>query len=87
MKKDNIPCLDEQLEALSSMQDKDIDLSDIPEIKDFAGFQRGKFFRPLKTPVTIRLDSDVLEWFRNHHPKYQSAINSALREHIHRQHS
>jgi uncharacterized protein (DUF4415 family) len=50
---------------------------DIPEIRNFAGFERGKFFRPMKTPVTLRLDADVLEWFRRKHPKYQTAINSA----------
>jgi uncharacterized protein (DUF4415 family) len=65
--------------------DKDIDFSDIPEIRDFAGFERGKFFRPVKKPVTLRLDADVLEWFRSRHPKYQTAINSALRQYIHSQ--
>lgn len=83
MKKNSIPKLEEQLEALEAMKDEDIDLSDIPEIRDFAGFERGKFFRPIKKPVTLRLDADVLEWFKHRHPKYQSAINSALREYIH----
>ena len=82
MKKHDIPSLEEQVEALKTMKDEDIDFSDIPEIRDFAGFERGKFFRPLKSPVTLRLDADVLEWFRRRHPKYQSAINSALREFI-----
>ena len=85
MKKNDIPNLEEQLEALKTMKDEDIDLSDIPEIRDFAGFERGKFFRPLKSPVTLRLDADVLEWFKRKHPKYQTAINSALREYIHAQ--
>ena len=82
MRKNDIPKLKEQLEALADMKDEDIDFSDIPEIRDFAGFERGKFFRPLKNPVTLRLDADVLEWFKRRHPKYQTAINSALREHI-----
>jgi uncharacterized protein (DUF4415 family) len=85
MKKDDIPHLEEQLSALRSMKDEDIDFSDIPEITDFSGFERGKFFRPIKKPVTLRLDADVLEWFKHHHPKYQSAINSALRQYIHAQ--
>ncbi|MDR2668803.1 MAG: BrnA antitoxin family protein [Desulfovibrio sp.] len=32
--------------------------------------------------MTLRLDADVLEWFKYHHPKYQSAINAALREYV-----
>ena len=85
MKKNDIPRVEEQLEALATMKDEDIDFSDIPEIRDFAGFERGKFFRPIKKPVTLRLDADVLEWFKRKHPKYQSAINTALRQYIHTQ--
>ena len=44
---------------------------------------RGRLYRPIKKPVTLRLDADVLEWFKQHHPKYQSAINVALRQYIH----
>ena len=83
MKKNDIPELEEQLEALAAMKDEDIDFSDIPEIRDFAGFERGKFFRPVKKPVTLRLDADVLEWFKLRYPKYQTAINTALRRYIH----
>ena len=86
MKKNDIPNLEEQLEALAAMKDEDIDFSDIPEIRDFAGFERGRFFRPIKRPVTLRLDADVLEWFKRRHPKYQTAINTALRQYIHAQH-
>ena len=77
--------LEEQLEALAVMKDEDIDFSDIPEIRDFAGFRRGRFFRPIKKPVTLRLDADVLEWFKRRHPRYQTAINTALRQYIHTQ--
>ena len=85
MKKGDIPKLKEQLEALAIMQDDDIDFSDIPEIRDFAGFERGKFFRPIKKPVTLRLDADVLEWFKRRNTKYQTAINTALRQYINMQ--
>ncbi|MDR0842808.1 MAG: BrnA antitoxin family protein [Acidobacteriota bacterium] len=82
MKKAEIPNLKEQLAALDAMKDEDIDFSDIPEILDWTGSVRGKFYRPVKQPVTLRLDADVLAWFKNRHPKYQSAINSALRQYI-----
>lgn len=77
-----IPAIQEQLDALDSMKDKDINYADIPEILDWAGAERGKFYRPIKKPVTLRLDADVLEWFKHHHPKYQTAINAALREYV-----
>ena len=85
MNKNKNPPVEEQLEALDVMKDEDINFSDIPEIRDFTGFERGKFYRPIKKPVTLRLDADVLEWFKHHHPKYQSAINAALRQYIHEQ--
>ena len=34
---------------------------------------------PRKEPVHIRLDTDVLQWFRAHGPGYQTRINAVLR--------
>jgi uncharacterized protein (DUF4415 family) len=81
-----IPSLEEQVANMQQKEDKDIDFSDIPEILDWTGAVRGKFYRPVKKHVTLRLDADVLEWFKRKHPKYQSAINTALRRYIHTQH-
>jgi len=86
MSEKTIPLLEEQLAALAAMKDEDIDFSDIPEILDWTGAVRGKFFRPIKKHVTLRLDADVLEWFKRKHPKYQTAINTALRQYIYTQH-
>ena len=82
MKKDEIPNLEEQLAHLASVKDEDIDFSDIPEILDWSKAVRGKFYRPVKEQVCIRLDADVLAWFRNKEEKYQTAINSVLREYM-----
>lgn len=38
-----------------------------------------EFYKPIKKPVTLRLDADVLAWFRRDGRKYQTRINSALR--------
>ena len=38
-----------------------------------------EYYKPLKKPVTLRLDADVLAWFKKQGPKYQSRINRALR--------
>lgn len=53
---------------------------------DFKGAKRGAIVQPQpgKTRITIRLDDDVLEWFRNRSDasgggSYQAMINGALR--------
>lgn len=38
------------------------------------------YYRPLKKPVTLRLDADVLAWFKKDGSRYQTRINSALRK-------
>jgi uncharacterized protein (DUF4415 family) len=38
------------------------------------------YFRPLKKPVTLRLDADVLAWFKKGGRGYQTRINLALRK-------
>lgn len=73
------------MKALSNMNDRDIDTSDIPEITNFTGAQRGKFFRPVKQQLTLRLDADVVAWFKDHasgDQGYQTKINEALREYV-----
>jgi uncharacterized protein (DUF4415 family) len=39
-----------------------------------------ELYRPLKKPVTLRLDADVLAWFKKEGSRYQTRINSALRK-------
>jgi len=73
---------EKQLKALENMPDSEIDTSDIPEITNWDDAVVGKFYRPIKKPVTIRLDTDVIEWFKSQNGKYQSNINKALREYM-----
>jgi len=72
-----------QVKALSKIRDEDIDTSEMPELTqdDFLHAERGKFYKPIKQSTTIRLDADVIEWFkRQSEPKgYQTRINEALR--------
>ena len=69
-----------QLKKLSSLADDKIDLSDIPEITDWTGAIRGQFYRPMKKPITIRLDADVVEWLKASGPGYQTRVNLTLRK-------
>ena len=66
---------------LESLADKDIDFSDIPEL-DEAFFRESEWRPPIKQPITIRLDADVLEWFRSQGPGYQTRINRLLRRYM-----
>jgi uncharacterized protein (DUF4415 family) len=70
--------------ALAAKDDEDIDTGDIPETATRQSAEVDKFYRPVKKKLTIRLDADVIDWFKRHSPHYQTAINKALREYIHR---
>ena len=74
-----------QLAALAAMAEEDIDTSDIPEVTDWTGAKRGLFYRPVKQQLTLRLDADVIDWFRKNGAGYQSRINSALRDYVSRE--
>ena len=68
------------------MKDADIDLSEIPEISPQM-FARGIVRRGLKPVVrkkqlTLRMDSDVIDWFRKQGRGYQTKINSLLRAYM-----
>lgn len=69
-----------ELAALRAMPDSAIDLADLPEQTDWRGAVVGKFYRPLKKPVTLRLDADVLDWLKSQGKGYQSRINRTLRQ-------
>jgi uncharacterized protein (DUF4415 family) len=75
------------LAALAALPDDQINLREMPEVRDWSGARRGLFYRPVKQQLTLRLDADVVAWFRNHAPAgrgYQTAINHTLREYVHR---
>lgn len=76
-----------ELRALAALPDETIDYSDIPATtaEDWVGAERGKFYRLLKHQVTLRLDGDVIDWFKHQVPDgkgYQTHINRALREYM-----
>ncbi len=74
------------LERLRNMPDDEIDTSDIPETLDWSNARRGMFYRPVKQQITLRLDADVVAWFKEHAGEngrgYQTDMNRALREHV-----
>jgi uncharacterized protein (DUF4415 family) len=57
-----------------------IDYSDAPGLKPFPSeLHIGKFYRPLKQQISLRVDADVLAWFRSRSGKYQTYMNQVLR--------
>ena len=69
-------------ERLETMSDADIDFSDIPEL-DADFFRNAKVRMPLpKKAVSIRLDQDVLAWFRKQGRGYQTRVNAVLRTYM-----
>jgi uncharacterized protein (DUF4415 family) len=61
------------------MKQNDIDLSDLPEVRDWDDAIVGKFYRPIKKPLTLRVDADVLAWLKSQGKGYQTRINQILR--------
>ena len=55
---------------------------DAPEISDWSEAVVGKFYRPIKKQITIRVDADVLDWFKHHTKKYQTLMNIACRDYM-----
>ena len=74
-----------ELSALEKVPDDRINTADVPELLDWSDARRGVFYRPVKQQITLRLDADVVTWFKMHAAGgrgYQTDINRALREHV-----
>ena len=90
MKKDisELPSdVQEQIRTLEALPDDEIDTTEAPEILDWSDARRGAFYRPVKQQITLRLDADVIAWFKAHARGgrgYQTDINGALRDHVRR---
>lgn len=71
---------------IDAMTDKDIDFSDIPEATPemFSRAVLRRNFKPIprKKQLTLRVDSDVVDWYKKQGPGYQTRINSLLRAYM-----
>jgi uncharacterized protein (DUF4415 family) len=76
------PAQKRELARLAAMPDEKIDTSDIPELPPHAWKDavRGRFYRPLKQAVSLRLDADVIVWLKKRGKGYQTRANSILRQ-------
>ena len=73
------PKLAAELAAVEALPDDTVDTSDIPDVLDWSGAERGRFYRPRKVQKTLRIDADVLAWFEAQGPGHLTRMNRALR--------
>ena len=74
-----------EIAAYTVPADEDIDFSDIPELTDefWKNAKPNPFYRPVKQQLTLRIDADVIAWFKAQTPEgdgYQTLMNRALRQ-------
>lgn len=80
---------EERLKALIEMPDEEIDYSDIPVVTDFTGWVKlsevNKDFASVierpeseKVTVNLRLDKEIVDFFKENSKRYQSKINESL---------
>jgi uncharacterized protein (DUF4415 family) len=76
------PARKRRLARLAERPDQEIDLSDIPPLKEsfWKNAVRNPFYRPVKQQLTVRLDADVVAWLRQHGKGYQTRLNQMLRK-------
>jgi len=69
------------LTRLDALRDEDIDYSEIPDLGgDESFWTNAVVVRPeRKSQITLRLDADILDWFKSQGKGYQTRINAVLR--------
>ena len=83
--KNPLPLSDEQktrLTALAAMPDDQIDTSDSPYRPDAVWMKAADQLPHTKKQITLRIDAEVLEFFRNTGARYQSRMNAVLRSYV-----
>jgi uncharacterized protein (DUF4415 family) len=71
-----------ELAAIVALPDNEIDTSDIPElpVSAWRDAVRGRFYRPVKQAISLRLDADIVAWLKKPGRGYQTRANRILRE-------
>ena len=70
-----------RLDAVAAMPDERIDYSDAPHLPDAAWVKVAEL-PDVKQQITLRLDADVLDFFRHTGRRYQTRINAVLRSYV-----
>ena len=76
---------DKRLKELENIPDSAIDTSDIPEL-DNNFWENAQMVKPItKKAISIRIDDDILDWFKSQGKNYQTLINTVLRSYVNHQ--
>jgi uncharacterized protein (DUF4415 family) len=76
------PKLQAELDALAAMPESEIDTAEMLPITDWSHAVRGPFYRPIKGPLSLRVEADILDWFQRQGQGHQTRMNFALREYV-----
>lgn len=70
-----------ELKVLEAMSDSEIDYGDIPQatLEAWQGAVVGRFYKPVKQQLTLRIDADIVAWLKSQGKGYQTRINELLR--------
>ena len=72
----------QRLEEIAAIPDEEIDTSDIPEL-DQSFWEKARLVLPEpKKPISLRVDAEVLDWYRDQGKGYQSLMNAVLRSYM-----
>ena len=71
-----------RLDAVAEMPDERIDYSDAPSLPDAVWMKAATELSQTKQQITLRIDAEVLDFFKHTGKKYQSRINAVLRSYV-----
>jgi uncharacterized protein (DUF4415 family) len=74
----------QRLNEIRAIKDEDIDYSDIPELNN-DWFENATLVMPETKPISIKVDNDIVEWYRSQNRNYQAMINAILRAYMNKQ--
>lgn len=71
-----------RLEAVATMPDNQIDYSEAPYLSDAVWMKAADRMPEVKMQITLRIDSDVIDFFKHTGTRYQTRINAVLRAYV-----
>ena len=71
-----------RLDAIAAMPDEQIDYRDAPSLPDAVWMKAAAELPCTKQQITLRLDAEVLDYFKHTGKRYQSRINAVLRSYV-----
>ena len=75
-----------RLKEIKNIKDKNIDYSDIPELDEDFWANAKPVYPKGKKAISIRLDQDIIDFFKHQGKGYQSKINNVLRSYMEAHH-